>query len=128
MLKQMKLFLLFTTFFISSVAVAQTDTSKVEQYCELVAQGKLFSNKVTIDVNFGEARSFLGPDTRVKDDITGKVKKFNSVTDALNYMGGQNWTLVNAFPISTSSGPQVYHFYFKKLFDKVEVQKANDSE
>ena len=106
--------------------MAQTDTTKVEQYCELVAQGKLFSNKVTIDVNFGEARKFFGGDTRLKDDITGKVKKFNSVTDALNYLGLQGWTLVNAFPISESSGPKVYHFYFKKLFDKKEILKAND--
>jgi hypothetical protein len=107
--------------------MAQTDTTKVEQYCELVAQGKLFSTKVTIDVNFGEQRKFFGGDTRLKDDMTGKIKKFNSVTDAVNYLGLQGWTLVNAFPISESSGPKVYHFYFKKLFDKNEILKANDN-
>lgn len=122
----MRTFFLFATLFICTTTFAQADTTKVEQYCELVAQGKLFSNKVTIDVNFGEERKFFGGDTRVKDDLTGKVKKFNSVTDALNFMGLQGWTLVNAFPISTSSGPQVYHFYFKKLFDKNEVAKANE--
>ena len=123
----MKVFLLLTTLFISSIAFAQTDTSKVEQYCELVAQGKLFSTKVTIDINFGEKRKFFGGDTRLKEDMTGKIKKFNSVTDALNFMGLEGWTLVNAFPISTSSGPQVYHFYFKKLFDKTELLKENDN-
>lgn len=98
------------------------DTTKIEQYCELVAQGRLFSPKVTIDINFGEAREFFS-DNRMRDEITGKVKLFNSVTDALNFMGTQGWSLVNAFPISTSSGPQVYHFYFKKLFLKSEVMK-----
>lgn len=122
-----KLFILLTTLLISNFGMAQTDTTKVEQYCELVAQGKLFSTKVTIDVNFGEQRKFFGGDTRLKDDMTGKIKKFNSVTDALNYLGLQGWTLVNAFPISESSGPKVYHFYFKKLFDKNEILKANDN-
>lgn len=122
-----KLLILLVVPFIGSATYAQTDTSKVEQYCELVAQGRLFSNKVTIDVNFGEERKFFGGDTRIKDDLTGKVRKFNSVTDALNYMGFQGWILVNAFPISTSSGPQVYHFYFKKLFEKDEISRANDN-
>jgi hypothetical protein len=109
------------------MAFAQTDTTKVEQYCELVAQGRLFSHKVTIDVNFGEERKFFGGDKRLKDDISGKVKKFKSLTDALNYMGMQGWSLVNAFPVSEASGPKVYHFYFKKLFDKNEVMQANDN-
>ena len=104
---------------------SQSDTSKVEQYCELVAQGKLFSRKVTIDINFGEERKLFAGDTRLKDEVTGKVRNFNSVTDALNYMGLQGWTLLNAFPVSQPSGPQVYHFYFKKIFDKNEVLKAN---
>ncbi len=33
------------------------DTTKVEQYCEVTASGKLFSTKVTIDVDYGEERS-----------------------------------------------------------------------
>lgn len=118
---------LFIALFISHLAMAQTDTAQVEQYCELVAQGKIFSNKVTIDVNFGETRKFFGGDTRLKDEITGKIKKFNSVTDALNYLGLQGWSLVNAFPISESSGPKVYHFYFKKLFDKSEILNTNEN-
>lgn len=122
-----KVSFLFIALFISHFAMAQTDTAQVEQYCELVAQGKIFSNKVTIDVNFGETRKFFGGDNRLKDEITGKIKKFNSVTDALNYLGLQGWSLVNAFPISESSGPKVYHFYFKKLFDKSEILNTNEN-
>ena len=107
-----------------SVSAFSQDTTKVEQYCELVAQARLLSNKVTIDVNFGEERKFFSGDTRIKDEITGRVKKFNSVTDALNYMGAEGWALVNAFPLTTGSGPQVYHFYFKKLFNKQDVLRG----
>lgn len=96
------------------------DTSKVEQYCEVIATGRLLSNKVTIDIDYGEERSFW-KDHRLKDD-DGKLKKFNSVIDALNYLGKLGWKLVNAFPISEGSGPKVYHYVFKKEFSKSEAE------
>ena len=89
---------------------AQSDTSSVEQYCEVLATGKLFSNKVTIDHDFGQSRKFWS-DNRIKDE-TGKLKNFNSVIDAMNYMGAQGWTLVTALLIG--SGPYVYHYIFKR--------------
>ena len=119
----MKTLILFLLLFGSVNAFSQ-DSTRVEQYCELVAQGRLLSSKVTIDVNFGEERKFFSGDTRVKDEVTGRVKKFNSLVDALNYMGSQGWSMVNAFPISVGSGPQVYHFYFKKSFSREEVLKG----
>lgn len=39
-------------------------------------------------------------------------------------LGAEGWTSVNAFPISTHLVPQVYHFYFRKLFSKADVLKA----
>lgn len=97
---------------------------KIEQYCEMTAQNKLFSRKVTIDVDYGEERKlFSFKDTRVKDDL-GKVKAFNSVVDALNFMGRSGWKLVNAFLVADSSS-QVYHYILRREFDKSEL--ADDS-
>jgi hypothetical protein len=118
----MKKLLLIIGFFISVSSFAQ-DTTWVEQYCRLEATGRLFSNKVTIDVDFGESRRVFG-DYRIRDEESGKLKKFNSVTDALNYLGSQGWILVNAFPIgttSTNSNSNTYHYYFKKLFRKSDA-------
>ena len=93
---------------------------KLEKYCEVVATGRLFSKKVTIEVDFGEERSFF-KDTRLRDD-DGAVVRFNSLVDALNYMGTQNWHLVNAFPLSTGgAGGKVLHFYFRKEYDASEL-------
>lgn len=92
----------------------------MEQYCEVVATGKLLSNKVTIDIDYGEERS-IWKDHRIKDD-NGKFKKFNSVIDAINYLGKLGWKLVNAFPVSTGNGPMVYHYVFKKEFEKSEIE------
>ena len=62
-----------------------TSTQKFT-YCELVGFSKLFSTKVTVSVDYGEERRFF-QDTRMRDEQTGKVASFNSMVDALNYMG-----------------------------------------
>lgn len=110
---------LFFSFF--SIANAQSDTTKVEQYCQLVATARFMSTKVTIDIDFGEARKFFGNDTRMKD-AEGNIKKFNGVVDALNYMGRIGWTMVNAYPI-TSGNQLVYHYIFKKQFNRTELDQ-----
>ena len=111
------LFLLFL--FVSFSAIGQ-DTTKVEQYCEVIATGRLLSNKVTIDINYGDERS-IWKDHRVRTD-GGKLKKFNSVIDAINYLGKEGWKLVNAFPISSGNGPLVYHYVFKKEFARSDLE------
>ena len=96
------------------------ETNKVEQYCELTATPRLLSNRVTIDVDYGEERS-IWKDNRMKDE-DGKLKKFNSTIDALNFMGKAGWKLVNAFPV-LSGTTMVYHYVFKKEFLKSETEQ-----
>jgi len=109
--------------FLLTICTFMAKAQKIEQYCEMVAMQKLLSRKVTIDIDFGEERKlFSFKDTRVRDDL-GKVKSFNSVVDALNYLGRIGWQLVNAFPVAdnTSSTGTVYHYVFKREFDKSEL-------
>lgn len=95
---------------------------KMERYCEMVATPRLMSSKVTISVDFGDEAG-LFRDRRIKDD-DGRAVKFNTLIDAMNYMGSQNWKLVNAFPISNGTNTAVYHFYFKKEYDASELAPA----
>jgi len=104
--------------FSSAKTFSQTDTSRVEQYCELIATPRLLSNRVTIELNYGEEQSFW-KDNRLKSG-EGRLKKFNSVIDALNFMGKEGWVFVNAFPVNIGT-TQVYHYGFKKLFSRSEV-------
>lgn len=104
--------------FVGLSALGQ-DTSKVEQYCEVVATGRLLSNKVTIDIDYGEERS-IWKDHRLRTD-EGKLKKFNSIIDAINYLGKDGWKLVNAFPVSSGNNPPVFHYVFKKEFLRSEM-------
>lgn len=115
----MKSLLVAICFLFSSTCIAQ-DTSKVEQYCEIVATPRLLSAKVTIDIDYGDERSFW-KDNRLKDE-EGKLKKFNTVIDALNYLGKSGWKLVNAFPVTVGSNSNVYHYVFKKEFKRSETE------
>jgi len=122
----MKKIILSVFILLPVIAFCQTDTTKIDQFCELTAQGRIFSNKITIDIDFGEGRSmFRFKDTRIKDEVSGKVKKFKSTVDALNYLGAKGWRLLNAFPVSEPGGLggnlNVYHFFFVKSFDKIEL-------
>ena len=105
--------------FTSLTSFSQTETDKVEQYAEVIATPRLLSNKVTIDIDYGEERS-IWKDNRLKED-NGKLKKFNTTIDALNYMGKGGWILVNAFPVTVGTNSQVYHYVFKKSFSRYEI-------
>jgi hypothetical protein len=101
---------------------AQSDTTKVEQYCQVIATPRLLSNKVTIDIDFGEEKSYW-TDNRLRT-YNGKVKKFNTIIDALNFMGKEGWVFINAYPV-TIANSTIYHFAFKKLFLRSEVMQDN---
>jgi hypothetical protein len=108
--------------FISLTSLAsfgQADTSKVEQYCQIIATPRLLSNKVTIDIDMGEEKSFWR-DSRLKA-YDGRLKKFNTIIDALNYMGKDGWVFVNAYPVQNGT-TEIFHFAFKKQFLKSELK------
>jgi hypothetical protein len=113
-----KIVVIAVVLLISIFSIAQTDTSKIEQYCQVIATPKLLSNKVTIDIDFGEEKSFWR-DTRLKSEA-GKVRKFNTIIDALNYMGREGWIFINAFPVRIGE-TEIYHFAFKRQFPRSEV-------
>lgn len=98
---------------------AQNDTTKIEQYCQVIATPRLLSNKVTIDIDFGEEKSFWA-DTRLRN-YNGRLKKFNTIIDALNFMGKEGWIFINAYPVRLGE-IEIYHFGFKKQFLRSEVQ------
>jgi hypothetical protein len=93
-------------------------------YCEIVGTGKLMSNKVTISIDFGEKMS-LYADNRLKDPATGKKMVFNSMIDALNYMGKQGWEFEQAYSVSVSN-QNVYHYLMKKPYSKLDAEEQRE--
>jgi len=101
---------LFLITIVSQLFGQSEDTKFV--YCEIVGTQKFLSQKVTITIDFGDEKNYW-QDNRVKDDVTGKVQVFNSMVDALNYMGGDGWEFVQAYIVTTGQ-QNVYHWLLKK--------------
>lgn len=116
----MKKILIVLSFQLAAIiSFAQNDTTKIEQYCQLIATPRLLSNKVTIDIDFGEEKSFW-LDNRLRT-YDGRLKKFNSIIDALNFMGKEGWIFINAYPVDFGN-TIIYHYGFKKQFNKSDIQ------
>lgn len=95
-------------------AQAPADTTVKSRfiYCELIGAQKFMSTKIMVAIDFGQETG-LFEDLRLRDEQTGKVKTFNSMIDALNYMGEDGWEFVQAY-IATSGESNVYHWLLKK--------------
>jgi hypothetical protein len=102
-----KLILLFAFAMIVSFASAQVRYI----YCEIVGTGNLLGTKVTIVVDYGEQHKFLQQTQILTDE--GKAQKFNSMIDALNYMGDQGWEFVQAYAVTSGQNSHVYHYLLK---------------
>jgi hypothetical protein len=106
--------ILLSVFFISIYAQNERAVDTVKYtYCEILGYSKLFSKKVTIEVDFGQEMKYF-TDQRIKDKLTGDVVIFNSMIDALNYFGKQGWEFVQAYAYSTGNSGNVYHYLMKK--------------
>jgi hypothetical protein len=106
-----KLFFATILVLISFLSYCQEDSTKII-YCELV--GSQFMGKVTVIIDMGESKGFLGLNSSyIIDEKTGNPRKFNSMVDAMNFMGEKKWDLIQAFAVSSSNG-SVYHWILKQ--------------
>lgn len=118
------LFILLISFF-SVNLMAQDAPSFV--YCEIVGYQKLLSNKVTIRIDFGEQMKAFASN-RLSDPATGKPRVFNSMVDALNFMGKEGWEFIQAYNVPVGD-VNYFHYLMKKPFaeldeaDKTEILK-----
>lgn len=81
-------------------------------YCQIVGTSKWRSNKVTVEIDFGQYKP-KGKGSKLVDEKTGQPILFNSMIDALNYMGKFGWVYVQAYTIG-EHGYYVYHYLLKK--------------
>ncbi|MBP1639494.1 MAG: hypothetical protein H6Q17_1077 [Bacteroidetes bacterium] len=128
-MKQIMFGLFFIVFAQMSFSQVSKDDIKIDTvsinkkyvYCEIVGNESLLSTKLKIDIDYGQDVSFWNPDRRLKDE-NGKSIKFNSMVDALNYMGSFGWEFVQAYVITTTySGGQynnVLHWLLKRELQK----------
>lgn len=126
-----KLLLTFAVIVLCTASFAQTiteTTSSSKQtyvYCELVGVSNFLGTKVTVNIDFGQSKGFF-EDTRLKDS-KGELIKFNSMVDAMNFMGFAGWEFVQAYVVTTGN-QSVYHWLLKNtgVATKDELKKSFD--
>jgi hypothetical protein len=107
-----KLFLtLFLSSFFSAAISAQQQDSTFWAYAELLGYKKFLSPKVNVEIDYGQSSNIFQNDMIV--DEKGKPITFNSMVDAMNYMGKLDWEFVQAY-IVTEGNQNVYHWLMKR--------------
>ena len=103
--------------FAINTAQAQSDNSGYV-YLDLVGKAKMFSSKINVTVDVGvKLKAFAS--NKLKDPSTGKPIVFNSMVDALNYMGARGWNFEQAYVITDGNSSE-YHYLMTKPRDQVE--------
>lgn len=94
--------------------IASGQSNHYKAYAELLGYEKgLFTNKVKVNVDFGQEVSFWKRgDMRIVDE-NGKDIVFNSMVDAMNFMGKHGWQFVQAYVV-THGNQNVYHWLLSK--------------
>jgi len=109
-----------------TVKPVSLDTLKGDRfvYAQIVGTGRMLSTKVDVEIDYGQEKKLFNPDdNRIMDEQTGKAKKFNSMVDAMNYMGVLGWEFVQAYVVTTN-GSNVYHWLMKRYVNGIDNPKA----
>lgn len=91
-----------------SIALVQAATKTI--YCELVGYENIFKGTVKVSADFGSTNMYH---RETLADENGKAISFNSMVDAMNYMGEKGWKFEQAYVVSTQNGG-VYHWLLSK--------------
>lgn len=84
---------------------------KYPVYCEVEGYNAMGIGKLKVLLDFGNVPSGKQSESIYGDD--GKKMKFNTVIDAINYMGKRGWVVKSNYMI-TSSTKNVLHFLLEK--------------
>lgn len=113
-----KIILLLMLVFSFSAFGQDNETHRV--YCELLGTAKFLSTKVTVSVDFGQDE---GEWASKLVDENGKAITFNSMVDAMNYMGKLGWKFEQAYTVGSNNN-FVYHWLLSK--DLADTESVKD--
>lgn len=92
-------------------------------YCEIVGTQRFMSNKVTVELDYGQAKRF-GDKQRLRGE-DGKPVIFNSMVDAMNWMGSKGWEFCQAYVVTYQS-QNVYHWLLKLNSSKLTKEDIDE--
>ena len=92
------------------------ENKTIEVFCDLISKKKFLGTEETIIVNYGN-RDSLWVDQKIYTLAASELKSYNSIIDALNYMGNEGWETINSYSTSHNSYI-VEHYILKKEIKK----------
>ncbi len=123
----MKKFLFFIVLTMGLPAITYGQEPKFV-YCQIIAYGRTLSNKVTVELDFGQKMQFFA-NNRLKDE-NGKVIKFNTKMDAMNYMSRQGWEFVQTYVVhignDTDQSSSVVYTILRKPFAELDDEAKKE--
>lgn len=73
-------------------------------------------NKISVEIDFGEENFFWGRDGRNEVvDENGKEKKFNTMVDAMNFMGARGWEYTDSYVITVGNQNAIHWLLRKEI-------------
>lgn len=94
----------------------------------LLCSRSLFSNKTTVELDFGQYASWWSADRNLVDE-NGESIQFNSVLDAVNYMAARGWIFEQMYVVQTftkgDSNTPAYHWIMSKdVSDPAQIMEG----
>ena len=124
-----KILLLFSALFIVNFAFSQSvngvDIKDLDaDYIMIRGSGTMFSSKLTIDIDFGQAVKYSGKENDLLDE-KGKKIVLNSMVDALNLMSAVGYELHTVYVMETNI---VYYILKKNRTLCLEEENLTDED
>ncbi|MEK6451982.1 MULTISPECIES: hypothetical protein [unclassified Myroides] len=110
--------LLFFGYFVQAQTVNNIPLKELDvDYILIVGEGKLFSDKVNVKIDFGQNTKYFSSKEEmfIRDKDETRIK-FNSMVDALNFLSRNGFQFVQAYAI-TIGNQNVYHYLMRKEND-----------
>lgn len=111
----LRLFTSMILFCVFTMGYAQNEITEKTRtvYAQIVVQQKLLGSKMKISIDYGDYSSKSGKYEKIRDSQSGKVKKFNSQVDGLNYMADEGWEFVSSNAIANGS-TAIFYYLLKR--------------
>jgi hypothetical protein len=115
-MKKILLIVITSFFYLSAHAQSVNDVPLKDidvEYVQIVGTSKLLSNKVMIEIDFGQHNKIFQTKDTVLKDKDGRPMVLNSMVDALNFMVENGYEFVQAYAFAAGN-QSVYHYLLKR--------------
>ena len=105
-----------STILLKDVNRISYENKNIEIFCDLISTRKFLGREENITIDYG-TRDSLWTSDKMFSLVPSDLKKYNSVIDALNYMGSEGWQEISSYSTSHNSYI-IKHYVLKKEIKK----------